>query len=142
MKRITLILTLALATTLTAAAQSYDYLTFRTADGTEKSLASDGLKITFADGTLTATTGSETATFTLADLATMFFAESATGIANATANAAPTAQIIGGNLVVSGAAGQDVSVYTTDGRRTATSGLAAGLYLVRIGQTTLKVVAQ
>ena len=55
MKRILLLLMCLPA--FAAQAQDYGYLTFRTADGTEQSIAAAGLKITFTDGKMLATAG-------------------------------------------------------------------------------------
>ena len=51
-----------------AQAQDYGYLTFRTANGTEQGIAAAGLKITFTDGKMLATAGTETINIALPDL--------------------------------------------------------------------------
>lgn len=142
MKRLTLLTALAFAATLGAAAQSRDYLTFRKADGTEQSLPAVGLKLTFADGQVKAVNGQQSATFALADLRTMFFAQTATGItaAGQTATAAPV--IVGGRLVTNAPAGSRVSVFTADGRRADADNLPRGLYIVRIDGQTHKVMSR
>lgn len=125
-------------------AQSYDYLTLRTADGTEKSLGIDGLRITFADGKLLASNGKEETQVALADMACMFFATTPTAIESLTAADADglRVQISGGRLLTNAPAGSDIRVYTLDGRLAPTRGLSSGAYLVRINGRTFKVVAQ
>jgi hypothetical protein len=60
---------------LTAAAQAadYEYLTIEKNDGTTQSLTAIGLKLTYGSSTITATNGSEQATFALSDLKRMYF---------------------------------------------------------------------
>lgn len=53
------------------------YLVFTTSDGTQTRLATEGLKLTTANGNLTATNGEGTTTFALTDLMKMAFDESA-----------------------------------------------------------------
>lgn len=141
MKRNIAILFLA-AVAGTATADSYDYLTFRTADGTEQSLTAVGTKITFADGNLVATNGSETFTKSLTDMSAMYFATTASGIAATTTNAA-TAAIVDGQLRVTAPAGTAVSLYAADGRQLSTSArLERGVYVVRVGNQTFKLYAE
>ena len=125
-------------------AQSYDYLTLRTADGTEKSIGIDGLRITFADGKLLAANGKEETQIALADMACMFFATAPTAIESLTAADAAglRVQISGGRLLTNAPAGSDIRVYSLDGRLAPTQGLSSGAYLVRVNGRTFKVVAQ
>jgi hypothetical protein len=80
-------------------AQNVDYLTFRTADGTEQSLAIDGLKITFAEGKLVATNAVGTVSYDLATLSYMFFAAQPTALETLAAGQ-QGAQVRGGLLYV------------------------------------------
>ncbi len=57
---------------------TYGYLVFTTNDGKEQSFAVEDLTLTFSDGKLVASNGTTTQTFSLADLAKMFFSENAT----------------------------------------------------------------
>ncbi len=132
---------LSLALGLTASAQSYSYLTFRQADGSETSLKTSGLKLTFADGNLVATNGSETATFALANMAKMYFSSSATAISQASTESV-SASIVNGTLQVTAPAGTSVSVYGLDGREMPHQGLASGVYVVKVGQKVLKLMAK
>jgi len=143
MKRYFSILLFAAATFLGAAGQSLSYLTFRLTDGTEQSIAAVGTKITFSDGQLIATNGAETATFTTADVQKMFFSATATGIATATDGQRISAAIVGGQLQVEAPAGTAVALYNAEGRRVSpTARLEKGLYIVRVGSETLKILSE
>ena len=64
-----------------AHAVTYPYLTFQTSNGTTVSMATSSLIITFADGKLVATNGTQTKELSVADLSSMYFSTSeATGI--------------------------------------------------------------
>lgn len=126
----------------TAAADSYDYLTFRTSDGTEQSITAVGTKITFSNGSLVATNGSTTVTKTLSDMSAMYFATTASGIADVTTNAV-SAAIVDGRLSVNAPAGTTVRLYGADGRQLSTSArLERGVYVVRVGSQTFKLYAE
>ncbi len=64
---------------LTAAAESYQYFAFVTADDITV-MKSEGLSMTISDGVLTATNGSETKTFNMSELQTLRFSADATEI--------------------------------------------------------------
>ena len=99
------------------AAQNADYLTFRTADGTEQSLAIDGLKITFAEGKLVARNAVETITYDLATLSSMFFSAQPTAL-EALVAGPQSAQVRGGLLYVNAPAGTQVQLGRRTSRRT------------------------
>lgn len=61
---------------MTAATYEYPYLSFLTVDGKVQSIAVDDLTITMSNGSLTASNGNATKTFTLTKLDKMFFSES------------------------------------------------------------------
>lgn len=133
------------AAALPASAQSYDYLTFQKVSGEQTSLTSDNLKITFEGDNIVATNGTATYTAALSEMAQMFFSSEATGIKSAHASEAGTlrAAIVNGHLTTNAPAGSSVSVISLDGRLlNANAPLGKGTYLVRINNTTLKVVAQ
>lgn len=66
-----------------AHADTYPYLTFQKADGTKVAIGVESLTMTFADGKLVATNGSEVQELTVADLASMYFSsENTTGISD------------------------------------------------------------
>ena len=142
MKKHILTIAATLAFAANAQAQKADYLTFQTTDGTEKSITASGLKITFKNGMLTASNGTDTQTFSLPLLSRMFFSATPTGISATTAGNEATASIVGGKLIVNAPAGTSVTVYTADGRRANPSRLEKGIYIVRLGNKTLKLTAQ
>ncbi len=64
-----------------AHADSYPYLTFQKSDGTTVSMESASLVMTFSDGKLIASNGTDSQELTVADLSKMYFSETgATGI--------------------------------------------------------------
>lgn len=129
---------------LTAAADN-DYMVFQKTSGEEFSLNVDHLKITFANGTMNATDGTKSFSVALTEMNKMFFsATPTTGIAQATMAATEevSATIENGQLHVTAPMGSRVSVYSLDGRQVGTNHLAKGTYLVRINNTTLKVLAR
>lgn len=132
------------ATAITASAQSYDFLTFQKSTGTETSLRSDHVKITFEGGNLVATNGSETFSAPLNEMAKMFFSNTATGIQLVnTSDDALTASIVNGHLSTNAPVGSRICVIGMDGRQlNPNAPISKGTYLVRINNTTLKVVAQ
>ena len=60
---------------VTAYGDTYPYLTFQQTDGTLTSMTTSSLTMTFADGKLIATNGSESKDRTVANLTSMFFSE-------------------------------------------------------------------
>ena len=75
------ILTLLAALTLGARGAEYNYLVFTLNDGTTQSVSASNLNMTFADGKLKATSGSNTVTIDLSSLSKMEFSnEGTTGI--------------------------------------------------------------
>ena len=129
------------ASAITASAQSYDFLTFQKSTGTETSLRSDHVKITFEGGNLVATNGSETFRAPLNEMAKMFFSNTATGIQSV--NTSDDASIVNGHLSTNAPVGSRICVIGMDGRQlNPNAPISKGTYLVRINNTTFKVVAQ
>lgn len=134
-----------------AQAQDYGYLTFRTANGTEQGIAAAGLKITFADGKMLATAGTETLNIALSDLAAMYFAPERTGIDKVGAGdaAALDWHLDEGSLHVS-APGADtlITVYDASGKAVASGRgslsqrLNKGVYVMKAAGRTIKVLAR
>ncbi len=141
MKHKSLLLLFLLMPALSMMAQSWDYITFRTADGTERSMTAVGTTITFKDGKIVAANGSDTISWNLADLSSMFFSAQATGIKSAQTQPIAVA-IVNGQLQVTAPTGSRVSVYTADGRLASGNNLTKGLYIVRVNQQTFKVLAK
>lgn len=119
-----------LAGTLSAQAADYQYLTIEKTDGTATSLTAVGLNITYSDTQLTATNGTEAATFTLSEVNRMYFSntreDTATGIADTIGDIA-----------------QDAEVYDLNGRRIPQgTTLRHGVYIVKQGNTTKKITVK
>ncbi|MCR4604295.1 MAG: Ig-like domain-containing protein [Prevotella sp.] len=70
-----LLLTMVLAGTLGAMAYDYPYLTFKSSDGTMKSVSVESLVMTFSNGQLVAASSSANDAFVLADLSKMYFSQ-------------------------------------------------------------------
>lgn len=131
-----------MALSATASAQSYSYLTLRKTVGDETSLKAEGLKITFSNGQLVATNGEETVSVPLSDMGSMFFSAQPTAIASTSVAKGFEASIVNGKLHASVPAGVEVKVYNIDGRLMPASGLLPGVYVVKAGSQTLKVMAR
>lgn len=133
-----------LAGTATAAsAQTYSYLTLQQQNGSETSLSIDGLKITFDNGNLVATNGSESTTIPLVNMQKLYFATQPTGIDGVEGTSATvSATIVGGRLQVNAPEGSAVSVYSIDGRQVGTENLSAGAYVVKVAGRTFKVLSK
>ena len=136
MKRYLLSIALGLAA-LTAGAQQTDYLTLRMADGTECSVPSSGLTLTFGNGQMTVRSAQGTTNYALTSLAQMWFAATPTAISSLSGSNAGI-RIVGGQVVATGIAPADIRVFTPDGREVGQSGLTRGLYIVRTPQQTYK----
>ena len=118
--------------TMAAQAIDYKYLTIEKNDGTAQTLTAVGLNITYADGMLTATNGSESATLALIDISRMFF----TNTKDATAIADITTITDDGEAAVFDLAGRQV----TEGRmQDVKARLRRGVYIIKLNSKTLKV---
>lgn len=159
---------LLLAATLTAGADTYNYMVFEASDGTQLSMTADGLKLVYSDGTLTAISGNVSRTFAVSDLNRMFFSDtmqgtdataiqeikvatpgqSATTPGQSATNPGQSATTpddsssgsLGSLGSLASLASQGYEVYDLSGRRVATSGtqLKPGLYIFKKGNTTTK----
>lgn len=125
---------------VTAFAQKNSFLTFRTQDGTERSISADGLKITFPEGKMKAEGKTETFEISLTDLSVMFFADQPTAIEQVAENTG-TVRIVNGQVWVDGGHDACVEVYTVDGRKMERQYLTPGIYIVRWNGRTFKVAA-
>lgn len=150
-KLIVVLLLVSMATGAMAA--DYGYLTLKLQDGTEQSLVSDGLKISFTDGCLVATATDGTVySVEQSKLYSMYFSDSSvTAITNVGASTPVSVTANNGTLYVAAAKGSKVSVYSVSGalvgRATLSSttaeavgnALPSGVYLVKIGDLTTKI---
>ena len=137
-----------------AGAQSFTYLNLTMTDNSTRSLTADGLKITFADGNLTARNGAATQTVPLAGIKAFSFSDNASdGIADI--NSAPvSARGLSGAISVTAPAGASVSVYNLlgskvyeavkggDGEQVLDVTLPQGVYVVRINTISIKVLVR
>ena len=121
-----LILTMLAALTLGARAAEYNYLVFTLNDGTTQSVSASNLNITFADGKLKATSGSNTVTIALSDLTKMEFSnEGTTDISIVSCDFNAT---------------DDTEVYDLNGRRLPSKAtLSRGIYIIKSNGKTTKV---
>ena len=118
--------------TMAAQAVDYQYLNIEKTDGTAQSLTAVGLNITYKDGCLVATNGSETATFALTDISRMFFSNTK----DVTAIADITTIADDGEAAVFDLAGRQVA----EGRlQEVKPQLRKGVYIVKLNSKTLKV---
>ena len=161
MRKVLFTTLLLLAATLTAGADTYNYMVFEASDGTQLSMTADGLKLVYNDGTLTAISGNVSRTFAVSDLNRMFFSDTMQGTdataiqeikvatpgqgATTPGQAATTPDdsssgSLGSLGSLASLASQGYEVYDLSGRRVATSGtqLKPGLYIFKKGNTTTK----
>ena len=124
---------MALLGTLAAQAADYQYLTIEKKDGTALSMTAIGLNITYVNGKMTATNGTETATLALTELSRMFFSNTKDATAIATIEdlqpeTAATVYDLSGRLVASEVMPSALS-----------SQLRKGVYIVKQNTKTVKI---
>lgn len=144
---------IAMAFASTASADGYTWLNLRLADGTEQSLTAEGLKIVYSGGNLVATTSDgQTSTVALSDLSAMYFSnsQSSTGISAAT-TAQSGVSVKNGYVYITAGDDAEVSIVNTAGmvisKQTIASGttqtvsdkLPAGVYIIKVNNTTTKI---
>lgn len=115
-----------------AQAQSCDYLTLQSANGSKESFATaEGLKITFLGDVAKVHAAGAEATFPLAQLTSMFFEETPTGL---------------NRLVASPTEDGPDAVYSLDGRRVGSNisrlPMKNGVYIVRKQGKTQKLLVR
>lgn len=134
MKRILLIITVLLAA-LSVQARVYPYLSFQKSDGTVWSVGVESLQMTFENGMLHVTTGSETHDLEVKDLSRMFFSETS---------------VTGMEKLASSVDNGPVEVYTVSGLHVGRyadmqhfrQSSAKGVYVVKENGTTVKTVVK
>ncbi len=136
-----------------AGATDYTTLAFRHTDGTVSYMAADGLDMAFSGGSLVATNTDASLTMQLSTLEAMYFSTTTTGISAATADGRRVRSGLG-CIMVTGRAGDEVRVYDTAGtlrgKRTlsssqpaaVTENLPSGVYIVRVGDETTKILVK
>lgn len=135
MMRKELAMALLATVTLHAEADDYNYLTFQKSDGVAVSLPATGLTMTFADGVVTVTSGSETATFNLSELDKMFFGNEKMGTGISTVNGDAN---LGGTVSVYSASGVFMGQY--DAGIDWQQQLSHGVYIIKGGEKAQKIV--
>ena len=135
MKRLFIIFILCAAFGLSVQAGDYDYLAFRSNDGTEITLSVSNLKITFSNGKLVAVNSETNQTFSLSDLNKMYFTNSA--ITN-------IEEVLPTDL------NTEVEIFTTSGvnkgrynnLNQARQTLTKGVYIVKQSEKTYKIAVK
>ena len=134
MKKTLLSLFLLLALATTAKSQTYSFLTFTETDGTETSIPAMGALITFNGGILNAVIkGYAAYSFSMNELVSMRFTETATGIAKP-----QTATLTSGSVQVYDTAGRLLRSYTGAPADTLQGLKAAGIYIIKTNGRTQK----
>jgi len=135
MKKIVLMLLLFMATTA-AKADNYSYLGVEATDGTTTQLPLTSLVLTFSDGQLVATGADGTTTFTLTDLACMFFSDgTTTGITQATTDGEGVVRVYNTN-------GVKVLEANSSQLSTLKAQLPKGIYLIQKNGVTQKMLVK
>ena len=126
-KTILTLLTVIAAATSQADDQDYPYLVFETTDGTAQTLSVTSLTIRIADGSLVATNGDGTQTFSLSDLSKMYFsAEGATAIKG----------------VEAAVSLDDAEIYDLQGHQVTKDQMHKGVYIVKSKERTYKMIVK
>lgn len=151
MKR-TIIFSALMLVAFMAHAEDYNYMIFAQSSGNRTAVEAEGLIITFADGYLVATSASGDATrISLTDMSSMWFSESATTGITALRNGNATVEANGNSLIAQADKGTRYTVATLSGMvisqgaitdatgEAIAQGLNRGLYVVRIGEKSIKL---
>ena len=126
MKKKILILTILTALTITLKAADYNYLVFTLTDGTTQSITASNLTFQFADGNLTATSGSQTLTIALTSLAKMEFSNDGT----------TDIHIVDRSAL---AIDENADIYDLQGRKVTREQMKRGVYVIKTKNGTHKV---
>lgn len=120
---------------LSAWAADYDYLVFRSSDGTETALSVSQLKITFADGQLVAVNSETNQTFNLTSLSKMYFSQAVpTGVERQ--------QLVDDDAAVEVFALSGVSMGRFERLDEARQRLQSGVYVVKQNGKTFKIAVK
>jgi len=134
-------------------ATDYKYLTFQKKDGNESSLPLSGLKLSFNSGVLTTSQNGTKTTYEVIDLAKMYFSETATAI-QSVQNSHTAVSLQGSSLNINAPAGTLSRVFdasgklvmsttiSSDGTPTHVDLLLPGIYVVKTGKQTLKILVK
>ncbi|MCD8291231.1 MAG: DUF6383 domain-containing protein [Prevotella sp.] len=147
-----LLLAIILLCSICIHAEEYESFTFTETDGTEITLPAIGLRITFNNGMITAINGQETQTVSLVNVNSMHFSN-ATAISkifssdyavNVNNHQLFVTSPIGSDITVTNIMGMMVchSVSTSDNEQAVGGWLPEGIYIVKTGERTLKVMVK
>ncbi len=133
-------------------AEEYQSLTFTNIDGSEITFPAIGTKITFNNGIITVVNGQETQTISLANVSSMHFTNasairkvlSSDYAVNVSDHHLSVTSPKGTDITVTNALGMTVchSISTNDGEQTVGGYLPSGVYIVKTGEQTLKVLVR
>lgn len=123
MKKFALLLAVLMAA-VTSQAGSYTYLTFETTDGAKVSVSVDRLTLTISGNTLTA----GTQTFTLVNLAKMYFSASDEGTETGIESAS------------SATLDEAAEIYDLQGHKVSRGQMRRGAYIVKTKERTYKIL--
>lgn len=149
-----LIITVLCGFALSASADDYNYLNFRLYDGTEQSLAANGLKITFSDGSLVATNNGTSTTLDLAQLSAMYFSQNDVSSVDGITIGQRNIRVDNGSVYVAGNQGEEVRIFnisgvlcsrcqlSSDGEELVGESLAAGVYVVKVNNNATKIIVK
>ena len=113
-----------------ASADNYSYLAFQTADGSTRNIGVESLEMTFSDGKLIASNGTESLEISVADLTRMLFSSEATAIKDISLDADSPVKV----YTVEG-----VCVGSYDNMAGASANMGKGVYIVKGEKTTHKI---
>lgn len=132
--RKTVIILFTLLGIATIQAEDYPYMMFQTNDGNVLTMASASLTITFSDGNMVASNGSESKTVALTDLNKMFFASNPASV--------ETTQTEEVNEPVEVFTVTGISVGKYENIQQVQATLERGIYVVKGKNKTLKIVVK
>ena len=136
MKRLLVVL-VTMVGAIAANADDYPYLTVEKSDGTCQSVAVEGLTLCFDNGSLVATSGSQSYSFTLTDLKRMYFSTSE--VISDIQHLTPDTQQ---SCAVEVFTPDGVSLGQYDNLKAAQGALSQGLYIFKTNGKTLKVMVR
>lgn len=134
-------------------ATDYKYLNIQKQDGDESSFLLNGLKLSFSGGVLTASQNGAKTTYEVADLAKMYFSETQTAI-QSVEKSHTAVSLQGSSLLIKAPAGTLSRVFdasgklvmsttiSSDGTPSSVELLQPGIYLVKAGNQTLKILVK
>lgn len=135
MKQLLISIIVVAAVAMPAHAADYDYLVFQNADGSVSSFAVGSLKITFANGQLQLVNSETSQSFSLQDLAKMYFSNS---VATSVEPLLPASE----QAEVEVFAASGVAMGRFDSLSQAQERLAPGVYVVKQSGKTFKIAVK